>query len=64
MKIKFLKECEAPSEQLLHPDEGCSCSQKVTFRFWPGEELDDYQLLKIDISKLKYNEDYAITEYP
>ena len=65
MKIKFLKECTAPAERLLHPGEGCSCSTMDPTWFAEGEELEDYELHgQVDISGLKYNVDYIITEYP
>lgn len=64
VKIKFLRDCEAPAECLLHPDDGCSCSAMDPQWFYAGEILEDYQIPKVDISKLKYRVDYDIIEYP
>jgi hypothetical protein len=64
VKIKFLKDCGAPAEQLLHPGEGCSCSTMETTWFYEGEELEEYQMQKVDLRGLKYRVDYDIIEYP
>jgi hypothetical protein len=32
--------------------------------FYPGEILEDYQIHKVDLSKLTYRVDYDIIEYP
>lgn len=64
MKIQILKECEMPAEKLLHPGEGCSCSVMDAQWFYPGEILEDYQIHKVDLSKLTYRVDYDIIEYP
>ena len=64
MKIKILRDCEMPIETLLHPGEGCSCSHMVPGSYSEGEVLEEYELLKVDISKLIYRVDYDIIAYP
>lgn len=64
MKIRILKDCDAPKEKLLHPGEGCDCSVKVPTPLFEGEEFDQCEIDKMDLSGLKYKEHYEITEYP
>lgn len=65
MKIKLLKDCTIPTEQLLHPGEGCDCSMKVDTFHAAGDEFEDYEINgRVDISGLKYRVDYDIIEYP
>jgi len=64
MKIRFLRDCEAPAEQRIHEDDICDCSAMLPRWFYEGEELEDYQLPKVDLSGLKYRVDYDIVEYP
>jgi len=66
MKIQLLKDCTIPTEELLHPGEGCSCSTKVPAFHPQGTVFEDYEITmnRIDISELKYRVDYDIIEYP
>ena len=67
MKIKILRECQAPCFQRIHPDEGCDCGVMEPRTLEVGEEFEEYQLSSsfgLDISGLKYREDYDIIEYP
>lgn len=32
--------------------------------FWVDEELEDWEILKVDLTGLKYRVDYDIIEYP
>jgi len=32
--------------------------------FYEGEELDDWEIRKVDLTGLKYRVDYDIVEYP
>lgn len=67
MKIVFLKDCQAPQVFMI---ERCSCCgperqpAEMTF-FNKGEEADPEAYNgEIDLSGLKYREDYDIIEYP
>lgn len=63
--IKILRDCEGKRERLLHPEEGCSCSTMEQTWFYKDEEIDPNSFSpRVDISGLKFNEDYTITEYP
>ena len=64
VKIKFLKECEAPADTPIHPGNGCDCSMMMPKWFYEGEELDDWEIRKVDLTGLKYRVDYDIVEYP
>ena len=66
MKIRFLKDCKAPQQYTHHCSDGC-CSWEVWegAYFVPGEEADPEEYRhKIDLSGLKYKEDFEILEYP
>lgn len=64
MKIKILRDCTAKMDQPLHPGNGCDCSAMNDWPCYAGEEYEQYQLNKMDLSGLKFKEDYEITEYP
>lgn len=64
MTIKFIKNCQARQVILVTR---CSCCGPERdwddVDFFVGEEVDtDVEMPNIDISKLKYNEDYIITQ--
>ena len=67
MKIKFLKDCEAPQEAYVTHCECCGperIKDQPTF-FQKGEEIDPTNFREeVDLSGLKYKEDYEIIEYP
>lgn len=67
MKIKFLKNVEAPQAYEKTFCECCGperCSPEKTF-FYEGQEEDpNVYNHEIDLSGLIYNVDYSITEYP
>lgn len=67
MKIRFLKNCEAPQ---VYEKTFCSCCgperqlAEKTF-FYAGQEEDPTKYnAEIDLSGLTYREDYDIIEYP
>lgn len=67
MKIRFLKQVEAPQEVFKIFCECCGPEpdgyQDTTFIV--GEELDPEETYnKVDLSSLTFNEDYIIIEYP
>ena len=67
MKIRFLKDCEAPKE---HYKTFCECCgpEKVADEpafFQKGEEIDPNGFREeVNLSGLKYKEDFEILEYP
>jgi len=62
MKIRFLKVCEAPQEYM--PVHGIMVQWEPAW-FESGEEADPNEYnRKIDLTNLKYKEDYEIVEYP
>jgi len=67
MKIRFLKDCEAPQ---VWEKEYCSCcgperqSPLVQWFYKDQEEDPNVYNNEIDLSGLKYKVDYEITEYP
>jgi hypothetical protein len=66
VKIKFLRDCEAPQEW-QEPCETCGSHlmPSETTHFFEGQEINPYELWEqIDLRKLKYKVDYEITEYP
>jgi len=66
MKIKFLRDCEAPQERTKYCGDGC-CSWEVWDKqyFLKDEEADPGEPAhKIDLSSLEYRVDYDIIEYP
>ncbi len=68
VKIKILRECEAPCFRRIHPaEEGCDCGVMEPRWLEAGEEFEEYQLspsFGLDISELKYRVDYDIIEFP
>ena len=66
MTIVLLRDCEMPTERLLHPGEGCSCSAMDVQQHYKDEVIEGWEIdaRHMDISKLKYREDYDITAYP
>jgi len=67
MKIKFLKDCEAPQMRSRYCCEHCGyVPGEFRLRwFYQDEELDpDIELAKIHLSELTYRVDYDIVEYP
>jgi hypothetical protein len=67
VKIKILRECNAPCFRQIHFGEGCNCGVMEPRTLEVGEEFEEYQLSPsygLDISSLKYREDYDIIEYP
>jgi hypothetical protein len=66
MKIKFLRSCTAPQRFYITRCECCGPEPQTepTF-FYEGQEEDPNEVHReIDLSSLKYKEDYVITEYP
>lgn len=66
MKIRFLKNCEAPQQFTKTCGDGC-CSWPEWESSWfvKGEEIDPEDPFgKVDLSSLTYKEDYEILEYP
>lgn len=67
VKIKILRECQAPCFRRIHYGEGCDCGVMEPRTLEVGEEFEEYQLSAsygLDISALIYREDYDIIEYP
>jgi hypothetical protein len=74
MKIRFLKNITAPVKSTWHHDDSCGCSGDEWVDQWfpAGEETDasvdqsafTYQDGTVDVSKLTFNEDYTIIEFP
>jgi len=68
VKIKFLRNCQAPQARTRFCCEMCGhipAGMEMT-DFWKDEEADPEFPWdnRIDLSGLKFNEDYIITEYP
>ena len=67
MKIRFLKNCTAP-QQYVPLDEDRMYSPVPSWEtqfFMAGDEEDpNVYDQEIDLTKLKYKEDYEIIEYP
>ena len=67
MTIKILRECEAPCFRRIHFGEGCDCGVMEPRRLEAGEEFEEHEMSRsfgLDISGLKFGEDYEITEFP
>jgi hypothetical protein len=66
MKIRFLKNCEAPQQYMKRCGDGCcSWPEWETGYFSVGEEIDpENPFGRVDLSSLKYREDFEILEYP
>ena len=65
--IKILRECQAPCFRRLDYGYGCECGVMEPRTLEVGEEFEEYQLSPsrgLDISGLKYREDYDIIAYP
>lgn len=67
MRIKFLKNCEAPQVFTRTFCECCGPERQPAEKtfFYAGQEEDPEEYnAEIDLSGLKYREDYDIIEYP
>lgn len=65
--IKILRECQAPCFRQIHYGEGCDCGVMEPRTLEVGEEFEEYQISPfrgLDISGLKYREDFDIIAYP
>ena len=72
MKVKFLKNSEAPMKSTWRCGDGCCSNAEWKPEFFPKDEESEAVAEQsnwvndgtVDVSGLKFGEDYTITEFP